>query len=154
RPRPRAGLNIDRDDAMTTVQPPPPPAWAQTLDRNRRPVAQGLLAVAGLLLLLAAVLWYRHRDEVGPVAPVLAGCPLMAVAAGVGGAWFLSNPAPALSGADSARLLVLAEGGVLGLTLTVCTFWQMVRWWDDVSGGIKAWQGENRWHLWVLAAVG
>jgi hypothetical protein len=135
---------------MTTDLQTPPPAWAQAIDRNRRPIAQGLLVAAGVLLVLAIVIWYKYRGE---QAPVIAGCVLMAVAAACGGAWGLSG-SPGVAGAEAARILVLIEGGVLGLALTVFTFWQMVLWWKDVAGGAESWRGENRWHLWVLAATG
>jgi len=135
---------------MTNVQQTPPPPWLQAIARHSRPVGQALLAVAGGLLLLDGILWYKYG---GPAAPVIAGTFICAVALAAGGLWFLSPPSGTLGGTDAARLLVLIEGGVIGLALTVFTFWQMIPWWKDVST-IEAWRGENRLHPWLLVTTG
>jgi hypothetical protein len=136
---------------MTTDQPTPAPPWARAIDRNRRPVAQVLLALALVLLLATIFVGFRYGT---PQAPAVVGTFLVALAALGGGLWFLSDPSGDVRGTDAARILVLIEGGVLGLALSVFTVWQMVLWWKVVSGGTAAWRGEDRWELWVLSATG
>ena len=69
------------------------------------------------------------------------------------GLWFQAGASGGLTGRDTARLLVLILGGVLGLAITVATAWQTVAWWNYVSGGTEVWQGPEGWHIWLLAGL-
>jgi hypothetical protein len=122
----------------------------QTITRQSRNVGIVLLVVAGGLLLLDGILWYKNA---GLWAAVIASTFVCAVAFAGGGLWLLSPPAENLRGTDTVRILVLIQGGIVGLALTVFTFWQMILWWKDISS-LEAWRGENRMYGWLLVATG
>jgi hypothetical protein len=137
---------------MSTVQQPAGSRWDEALARKRQPLSIALLVVGALLFVEVVVLFLRYKWD---YAPVWAGSFLFALGALGAGVWLRQEAAApgGLSGRDSARLLVLVLGGLLGFALTVGGLWQTIYWWKDVIGGTQTWQGEHGWHLWVLSGV-
>ncbi len=136
---------------MTTPTPTQSrPDWMEALDKNRQNVSYVLMGLGGVLILVTVILVVKF----GWVASAsIIACALFGLTSLGLGLWF-SNPTGAgLSGKDSARLLALILGGVLGLVLTLAAAWQTVRWWEYVSGGTEVWQGPEWWRIWLLACL-
>src|SRR5262249_42739217 len=105
---------------MATAQQPGGPNLYGRIDSNRQQVGQVLIGVALLLGAAAIFLGFRYGWD---WAPLIAGLLVFAVGALGAGAWYLGGAAEGLSGADSARLLVLILGGWLGFSLVQATIW-------------------------------
>jgi hypothetical protein len=135
---------------MSMPQQPGRASWDEQLIQRRQAVSTSLLVVGIALLAGVVYLFLRYKWD---YAPIWSGCFLFGLGALGAGIWLRQEHVGGLTGRDSARLLVLLLGGLLGLSLTVGGLWQTIYWWKDVVGGREAWQGEGKWHLWILAAV-
>jgi hypothetical protein len=51
------------------------------------------------------------------------------------------------------RVFVLAVGGAAGLILALGALARAILWRDEVFGGMRAWQGDRGWQLWLCAYV-
>lgn len=72
---------------------------------------------------------------------------------GVGsGTWLVLSVSGELTTARL-RIFVLVVGGVAGLILSVGALTRALVWRDDVFGGMRVWQGDRAWHLWLCAYV-
>ncbi len=135
---------------MSIPQQPARSNWDDNLYQRRQSVSVFLLILGAALLAVVLFLFLRYKWD---YAPIWAGCFLFGLGALGAGIWLRQEQIGGLSGRDSARLLVLVLGGLLGLSLTVGGLWQTIYWWKPITGGWETWQGENRWYLWVLIAA-
>jgi hypothetical protein len=104
---------------------------------------------AALLIGGAVLMWWKGWESAALIVSFL----LFGLTALGCGLWFQSAPISGLSGKDSARLLALILGGVLGLSITIGAVWQTVPWWHYVGGGPEVWQAEGGWRIWLLAGL-
>ncbi len=77
---------------------------------------------------------------------------LMGLLSFIGGLWMTNAKNEGMT-ASKMRVLVLVVGGCFGFILAGGALARAVIWSSDVFGGMRAWQGERSWHLWLCAYV-
>jgi hypothetical protein len=133
---------------MSMPQDPTRSSWDEDLYQRRQSVSVFLLILGAALFAAVLFLFLRYKWD---YAPIWSGCFLFGLTALGAGIWLRQAQVGGLTGRDSARLLVLLLGGALGLSMSIGGIWQTIYWWKFITGGWEAWQGEERWHLWVLS---
>ncbi len=129
--------------------PPAQPRLLTTLAQYRRQTSYGLLAAGALLAVIPV--WLAYRQGMAYLAVIFATA-LLALVPLACGLWGLASKPGRLSEIDLMRLLFLTVGGCAGLALTfvALTLAYQDAWWRVITGGMKAWQGEESWRLWVF----
>jgi hypothetical protein len=113
----------------------------------------GLVMAGGGLVLALGALVLIVLVKLGPDwFPETAGMFLLGVAGVGGGAWLIVSQSEELTSAKM-RVFVLVVGGVVGLILSLGALARAFMWRDEVFGGMRAWQGDRGWHLWLCAYV-
>jgi hypothetical protein len=137
---------------MSTQTPTPTRRdWTEILDSQRQNVSYVLIGVAGALVVAAAILMWKYGWD---TASLIVGFLLFGLTALGCGLWFLGGTTGGLSGRDSARLLGLIVGGVLGLALAVGGIWQTLSWWHYIVGsGTEAEEAASPWRTWIVVGV-
>jgi hypothetical protein len=121
-------------------------SWVAALALLRPQIAYGLLALAVLLAGFSVWMAVKYHWDAAPA--IFWGGSIAVVALGAG-LWFLLDESPDLAGLESGRALVLIVGGLSGFATWLVSVWLVVKWRATLLGGLEAWQGENRWQLWV-----
>jgi hypothetical protein len=136
---------------MSNVPNQGPPDWLKKADRNPQPL---LLVLSGIVVALCVTCIILRVGFDRPVVPevfgslIFAGITLACVLA-----YWYSDRSTVPEG-ESARLLALGVGGALGLGLALATLARIYVWWEYLSGGLEAWQGNEGWRLWLLTGTG
>src|SRR5262249_36780014 len=118
---------------------------------NRQRTALVLFVLAGLFLIIPIYMGVQFKGEYLNVC--LWGTILVLICAGAGAWQLLREPRKDLSDADAGRFLVLALGGMAGLTTTLLGFSLAIQWWADVfAGGLEAWRSHAGSIMIVLLA--
>ena len=110
------------------------------------------MLVVGLILALTAIVLILVQKLGADWFPELAGLLLFGVLGVFGGGWLLLSQASDLTTAKM-RIFVLVVGGVAGLILALAAATRAFLWRDEIFGGMRAWQGDRGWHLWLCAYV-
>jgi len=120
-------------------------ANSQSLGITMLALSIGLVIVYWILLYSGAV---RH----GRLPEVLGLGMLALVTAGVG--MYLWQSDANLSATET-RIVVLALGGLVGMSLFIAVVARTFAWRDTtLFGGLAAWQGPNSWRIWLCAYLG
>jgi hypothetical protein len=123
----------------------------QQLAARRQPLMVGLFVVGGISV--AACLVVTFTTGVSTAFPEAVGAGLVGLVAVWAALWLLVNAATPLT-PTRLRILTLTVGGLVGLIIAVMTIIRAVMWWNDVfAGGLRTWQGEGSWRLWVCFYV-
>lgn len=117
---------------------------------NRQRSAYWLFGLGVLLALIPLWLGIRYRSDYLLVCLGTGILALIPVGAGV---WQLLRAPGPLSEKDAVRMLILAMGGLSGLTLVTIAVTLASVWWATIIGGVKEWQGAEGWRLWVFLMV-
>lgn len=137
------------------------PEWrpAETLPGPLRAVQDNPNGIGRLLLALGLVLlvvyyglfWFGLAGR--GLLPELLGLGLVILLM-VGLGTFLVN-APGTLTTEETRVVALAMGGLLGLSLFAATVARTLVWREStLFGGLAAWQGEHAWRFWLCAYLG
>jgi hypothetical protein len=111
-----------------------------------------MMAGVGVILALGAVVQI-FLVKLGPDwFPEMAGLFLLGLLSAGGGIWLILSQSDELTTAKM-RVFVLVVGGVAGLILSLGALARAFMWRDEVFGGMRAWQGDRGWHLWLCAYV-
>lgn len=109
----------------------------------------------GLSALLAVGYWSLFLSGIAgrAIFPELLGLSLLILTL-VGVGMYLRTAPGELSPA-AARTVLLALGGLVGLSLFVTAIARTLAWRETtLFGGLAAWQGEHSWRIWVCAYLG
>jgi hypothetical protein len=138
----------------------------QALLRSRQQVMIGLFILAAACL--AGFLWLVfaqgsavpvtiEKAEQAPnvfvrgwslVYPEAIGLILLTLVFLGGGLWLAGTSQETTP--NRLRILVLVVGGLTGLFITLAAVLRIYAWWSPVFGaGVRTWQGEDSWKLWV-----
>lgn len=140
---------------MSNSSESPPPAapprdWITVLADNRPAFSYGLLLLGLALAALPVWLFLQYHLNyvwVGAVSVLLVLIPLG------GGLWNLLREPGELSEVELIRMFLLILGGLFGLGLTVLALVLAAHssYREVLVGGLTAWQGPEKWRLWLVA---
>jgi hypothetical protein len=119
------------------------------LRRHHAYVGLSMVVVGGLLAVAALVLVFVVKAG-GEYFPETAGMFLLGALGVGGGSWLIVSQSDQLTTAKM-RVFVLIVGGIAGLILSLAALAQAILWRDEVFGGMRAWQGDRGWRLWLCA---
>jgi hypothetical protein len=142
-----SGRNLLKSErASVTIHP--------FFDLLRRQHARfGLIMLAvGVVLALTALGLILIQKLGQDWFPEMAGVLLLGFLGIGGGIWLILSQSDELTTAKM-RVFVLVVGGVAGLILSLGALARAILWRDEVFGGMRAWQGDRGWHLWLCAYV-
>jgi hypothetical protein len=122
--------------------------WLQSMARNVKPIAMGLLIAAGAAAAVTIILLVRYQPS---SLVIVVGTIWLSVATAGVGLWALLREPGSSEDADVGRTLIVSLGGGIGLGVYLLAFLMIYAWWDTVGGGLEEWQGEKGWRIWVIA---
>jgi len=123
----------------------------ELLRRSHGPYGLAML-IAGIILGATAVVLILVQKLGQDWFPEMAGLLFFGLLGIVGGIWLILSQSDELTTARM-RIFVLVVGGVAGLILSLGALARAFVWRDEVFGGMRAWQGDRGWHLWLCAYV-
>jgi hypothetical protein len=131
---------------MTTTEKAGRTDWFAQFERNRRPVAYGLIGLAVVLAIIPIWMIYKYHWEYATVA--VWGAALAAISLGAA-VWLLLSEQEPLRDLDQGRSLVLLVGSLSGFTTWLLSLALAYQWRATILGGLEAWQGALWWRIWV-----
>ncbi len=142
-----SGRNLIKGERPVTVAHP----FFEVLRRKHSAFGMGLLGlgIALAVTALGLVLFAKLGQD---WAPEIAGLLFLGFLAIGSGIWLTLSQTSDLSTAKM-RVFVLVVGGVAGLILSLGALGRAIVWRDEIFGGMRAWQGDRGWHLWLCAYV-
>jgi hypothetical protein len=114
------------------------------LVRYSKPTAYFQFVVSALLVVGVGVLAYYFRWD---YLSVCVGGALLALITLFAGLWQLLREPEAMAELDAARILVLAVGGLAGLTVALLGLALSWRWWEFVTSWLEVGQGKEFWRV-------
>lgn len=142
------GLGLQRPAQHAEGNEHPAFTW---LCQKQALVGLSLVAVGFVLALvaLALLLFWKLDWSSFPELSAFMLLGLLGVSSGI---WLTLSPSEQVTTAKM-RIFVLIVGGVAGLILSLAALARAIVWRDDVFGGMRAWQGDNGYRVWVCAYV-
>ncbi len=121
--------------------------WLVTLAQNRQQVACGLLAAGVVFALAWGVINFVYLRENPWVGVEITLPALLCGAAGL--VQLLYHPEERYR-VDATRLVLLIVGAGIGLDLVLVSLTLGIQWWEQVAGGLKAWQSPEGRRFWFV----